>query len=297
MSRLTIFRVLSLWTVLTVPLFSVFASANASTAAVTSAPSSESFKPQQSDYRLGGGDSIRISVYQNPDLALDARVGESGDITFPLVGKLNVGGMTIDEASKAISDELMRRELVKHAQVSIVLLQVRGNQVSVLGQVNRPGRIPLETSDMRLSDVLASAGGVINAANAATVSAAGADHAVVVGTRDGKPFRAEVDLASLFLGDHPGDDIVMKGGDTVYVPPAPIYYIYGEVQRPGTYVVTRGMTVQQALAQAGGPTLRGTERGLHIDRRESDGVVKPSTPAMNDAIQSNDVLYVPESLF
>jgi polysaccharide export outer membrane protein len=167
----------------------------------------------------------------------------------------------------------------------------------VLGQVNRPGRFPLERADTRLSEVLAAAGGIVSATNAGTASASGADFVVVSGTRDGKSFRREIDVPGMFLGDHPEDDIQMAAGDIVYVPPARVYYIYGEVQRPGSYVVTRGMTVQQALAQAGGPTPRGTERGLHIDRPGPDGAVKSRAPAMSDLMQANDVLYVPESLF
>jgi len=259
--------------------------------------SSTSLDATRGDYRLAGGDAIRISVFQKPELTLETRVAEGGDITFPLIGRLNVRGMTIDEGASAIAAELQKGDLVKNAQVNIALLQIRGNQVSVLGQVNHPGRIPLETFDMRVSDVLAAAGGIINAANAPAVSGSGADTVIVVGTRDGKPFRREIDIPSLFVGNHPADDIVVAGGDTIYVPPAHIYYIYGEVQRPGAYVLTRGMTVRQALAQAGGPTQRGTERGLHVDRPSADGAAHASTPAMNDLVQTNDVLYVPESLF
>src|ERR1700679_2762941 len=60
--------------------------------------SSASLDATRGDYRLAGGDTIRISVFQNPELMLETRVAESGDITFPLIGRLNVRGMTIDEA-------------------------------------------------------------------------------------------------------------------------------------------------------------------------------------------------------
>ena len=83
----------------------------------------------------------------------------------------------------------------------------------------------------------------------------------------------------------------------IYVYRMPIFYIYGEVQRPGSARVERGMTVRQALAQSGGPTVRGTERRLRLFRRDAGGNVESTTPGMNDPVRPDDVLYVNESLF
>jgi len=83
----------------------------------------------------------------------------------------------------------------------------------------------------------------------------------------------------------------------IYVHRAPVFYIYGEVQRPGAYRVERGMTVMQALALGGGPTIRGTERGLRLHRREAGGKVQTIEPAMSEPVRGDDVLYIKESLF
>jgi polysaccharide biosynthesis/export protein len=112
------------------------------------------------DYRLGPGDAIGVQVFQNPDLTVEARVSESGVISYPLVGAVQLGGLSIAEAEKRISDALRTGGFVRSPQVNITLRQVRGNQVAVLGQVNRPGRFPLETFNTRVSDMLAAAGGV-----------------------------------------------------------------------------------------------------------------------------------------
>lgn len=257
-------------------------------AAVAPAPAGTAAVPTNQDYRLGAGDSIGVQVYQSPDLSVDARVSESGVISYPLVGSVQLGGLTIAEAEKKIADALRTGGFVKVPQVNIVLRQVRGNQVAVLGQVSRPGRFPLETFNTRVSDMLAAAGGV---------TATGDDVLIVTGQRDGKPFRKVIDIPALFLNEKSDEDIVLAGGDTLYVNKAPVFYIYGEAQRPGPYRIERGMTVMQALAQGGGPTVRGSENRLRLHRRDASGKVVETTPRLTDQVRPEDVLYVRESLF
>jgi len=245
-------------------------------------------KSAQLDYPLGAGDAIRVQVFQNPDLTIDTRVSENGSITYPLIGSVELGGLPIAAAEKKIAKALKEGGFVQQPQVNIVLVQVRGNQVGVLGQVNRPGRFPLETFNTRVSDMLAAAGGA---------TAGGDDVVIVTGLRNGKPFRKEIDIPSLYLGDKPEADIVLSGGDTIYVHRAPVFYIYGEAQRPGSFRIERGMTVMQALAQGGGPTMRGSEGRLRLHRKNGEGVIEQISPAMTDPVQPNDVIYVRESLF
>ncbi|MFM9915232.1 MAG: polysaccharide export protein EpsE [Rhizobacter sp.] len=266
--------------------FAVFA-CNSPASAQAVAPTAVS-KLAVAEYRLGAGDLVRITVYQNPDLTLEARIGDSGNTSFPLLGNVRIGGLAVSAAEKLIADGLRDGGFVKQPQVSILVLQVRGNQASVLGQVNRPGRFPIEVVDMRLSDLLATAGGI--AAN-------GADMVILVGTRDGKPIRRELDLPSIFRSASREDDVTVQNGDVIYVERAPMAYIYGEVQRPGPMRIERGMTVMQALATGGGLTQRGTEKGLRIHRKGVDGKVQVVQPAMDDALRDGDVVYVKESLF
>lgn len=240
------------------------------------------------EYRLGAGDVVRITVYQNPDLTLETRISEAGTISYPLLGSVRIGGSTVALAEKTIADGLRSGNYVKQPQVSLVVTQVRGNQASVLGQVNKPGRFPIEVTDMRLSDLLAMAGGI---------GPAGADTLTLVGTRDGKPFRKVVDLPTLFRADNRADDIMVRNGDVVYVERAPMVYIYGEVQKPGALRLERNMTVMQALATGGGLNLRGTEKGLRVHRRGADGKLQVIEPKMDDLLVDGDVVYVRESLF
>jgi polysaccharide export outer membrane protein len=240
------------------------------------------------DYPLGAGDAIRVQVFQNPDLTLETRVSENGSITYPLIGAVDLGGLSMAAAEKKIADALQKGGFIQNPQVNIVLTQIRGNQVAVLGQVARPGRFPLETVNTRLSDMLANAGGA---------TPGGDDVVIVMGVRNGQPFRKQIDIPSIFLGDKLQDDIVLQGGDSIYVHRAPVFYIYGEAQRPGSFRIERNMTIMQALAQGGGPTTRGSQYRLRVRRRTADGSIQEITPELTDPVLPDDVIYVKESLF
>jgi len=239
------------------------------------------------DYVLGAGDVVRITVFQSPELTLETRIPESGTINYPLLGSVIIGGLTINQAEKRLAEGLLNGKFVKKPQVSILVTQLRGSQASVLGHAVRPGRYTLESTNTRLSDLMALAGGV---------APDGSEMLTVVGVRDGKPFRKQIDFRALFRGNA-GDDITIQNNDIVYVDQAPQIYVYGEVQRPGAIRLERGMTVLQALAAAGGLTLRGTQRGIRIQRKGADGTLQESKPSLQDQLQQGDVMQVPESLF
>jgi polysaccharide export outer membrane protein len=240
------------------------------------------------EYRLGAGDVVRITVFQNPELTLEARLTEGGQISFPLLGAVRLGGLSVPEAEKVLVDGLTKGNFLRNPQVTIIVLQVRGSQANVLGQFNRPGRYPLEMAETKLSDLVALAGGV---------APGGADVIVITGLRNGQAFREEVDLPALFGPGGQARDIVVRNGDAIWVDRQPIVYIYGEVQRPGPMRLERGLTLLQALATGGGLTPRGTEKGIRVHRKSADGQIEVSQPAMTDLLREGDVVFVRESLF
>lgn len=246
-------------------------------------------EPQRDyNYILGAGDVVRVNVYQNQDLTLEVRISENGAISYPLLGQVRIGGMSVPQAEKAISDGLRNGNFVKQPQVSVMVVQVRGHQASVLGMVTRPGRYPLEQAGMRMSELLAIAGGIAQG---------GSDQVTLSGMRDGRPLRVVIDVPSLFSAAGKTNDPVIANGDTIYVDRMPMVFIYGEVQRPGALRLERDMTVIQALATGGGLTQRGTEKGLRIHRRNASGQVEIVQPGMNDLLKDGDVIYLKESLF
>jgi len=132
------------------------------------------------DYPLGSGDVLKIMVFQHPDLSIESRIADSGRITFPLLGTLQVGGLSTDQAERLIARGLQEGGFLRDPQVSIQVSQFRSQQVSVLGNVNRPGRYPMDAQTMRLSEVLALAGGV---------SEGGGDRVVITTAQTGAPRR------------------------------------------------------------------------------------------------------------
>src|SRR6266850_2306158 len=201
------------------------------------------------EYRLGAGDGIRISVFQNPNLTLETRVSEDGTISYPMLGRVRIGGMTLSGAEQRIAKALQDGNYINEPQVSILPVQIRSSQVSVLGLVNRAGRFPLETFNTRVSEMIAIAGGV---------SSAGADLAILSGERAGKPFRKEIDIPALFLGKGLDDDVTVVGG-VIYVHRAPMFFVYREVNRTRSCSMEGGTTLRQALVQGGSRSARGTE--------------------------------------
>ncbi len=244
--------------------------------------------PAASEYRLGTGDVVRISVFQNADLSVETRITDAGVISYPLLGAVPLTGLTVAAAERRIADGLRSGNFVRDPQVTLLVTQVRGNLVNVLGQVARPGRYPLEMTALRVTDLLAMAGGV---------SAGGADVVVLTGTRDGKPYRVEVDVPTLFVQDSGAGNPLVVNGDTIWVDRQPLAYIYGEVQRPGPMRVERGLTLLKALATAGGTTQRGTERGIRIHRKGADDQIQVMEAKMDELIREGDVVFVRESLF
>ena len=242
----------------------------------------------QTAYQLVPGDILKISVFKNPDLSLDVRVSESGTIGYPLIGTVPVSGLTLPAAERKIAQMLQDGGFVINPQVNILLTEGFGDLVSVIGEVNKSGRYSVESAGHHLAGMLAAAGGI---------SPNGGDVVTVTGVRNGKPFRRDVDVVKLSSSGESADDIEVYGGDTVFVARAPLFYIYGQVQKPGQYRLEGGMTVMQALAAGGGVTGKGTQRGIVRRRRDASGKVKEESVSLDDSVLDKDVIYVKESLF
>ena len=240
------------------------------------------------EYRLGSGDIVKISVFDHPELQLSTRVDEQGQINFPLVGAVSVAGETAVTAQKRIAMALEKGGFLKNPQVNLTVEEYRSQQVSVLGQVKDPGKYALDTTST-VTDLIAGAGGILPT---------GADTIVLVRKLpNGETQRTSIDTRSLYQDKGAGMYQSVQAGDVIFVPQAPVFYIYGEVQKPGSYRLEKHMTVVQALSVGGGITPRGTQRGIQIKRRGEDGKTLSIASSLNDEVHPDDVIYVKESLF
>jgi polysaccharide export outer membrane protein len=252
------------------------------------APETPSVASTTREYLLLPNDVIHVSVFQSTDLTLDVVVDERGNIAYPLVGSVHVGGGSLGDAEKAIAQGLRDGGFLVSPQVRVSLVQVKGSLVTVLGHVTHPGRYPLDSPTLLVSDLIAQAGGV---------AADGGDILVLTGTRDGQLIRREINIRAIGQARADAENVAVRPGDLLFVDRAPMYFIYGEVQRPGTYRLENDLTVMQALATSGGLSPKGTQRGLTIHRKLPDGKVEIFEPKLDDTIRINDVIYVKESLF
>jgi polysaccharide export outer membrane protein len=237
---------------------------------------------------IGAGDMVRISVFRNPDLTTETRVTERGTVLFPLIGEISVAGLTPAQAGSAIAEKLRQGRFVVNPEVTLSMMQVNSRQVSVLGNVNKPGRYPLDGTSAKLTDLLAIAGGI---------APTGSDQVTIVSTRGGKTTSIDVDIPTMLRNGDLTQNVSLEPGDTVFVHRAPMVYVYGEVHKGGAYRLENGMTVMQAIAMGGGITPRGTERGIKVTRKNGDGKSHSMNVGLTDPVQTDDVIYVRESLF
>jgi polysaccharide export outer membrane protein len=236
---------------------------------------------------LGPSDVLKISVYGNADLALETRVSQNGNISFPLIGQVAVGGLATSAAERKIAGLLVDGGFVLKPQVNILVTAQQSQMVSVLGQVAKPGRYPIDGKHS-LIDIVALAGGVMPE---------GGDKVVLIRNRNGESSKEVVDLVEMVRSGDMNQDLDLQTDDVVFIERAPRFYIYGEVQKPGPYRLERDMTLLQVLAVGGGLSVRGTERGIRIKRRDADGKMQQFKARHDDLIQVDDVIYVKESFF
>jgi polysaccharide export outer membrane protein len=260
----------------------------APTAAPTAVPGAAQNAASQRLVRLGPGDSVSIEVYGQPDMTSTVYVGDDGSISVPLVGKVQVAGLSPIEAAQKMEKALRDGGYFVDPHVNINVVQSRSQRVSVLGEVGTPGRYPIDPNTT-VFDLLAQAGGITQF---------GADQGYVT-RRDaqGNAVRYPVDLRQLPGKTGRTQSFTLQGGDELFVPHYDQFYIYGEVTTPNMYQLQPGMTVIQAIARAGGITPRGSEHRVQIKRTKSDGTFTIVRAKPNDLVQPNDVVYVKESIF
>ncbi len=252
--------------------------------------------PDIGEYTIGAGDVLLITVWGHEDLTKEVLVSEKGKFSFPLIGEVAAAGMDVKELETKLV-RLLSNGYVINPYVTVRVKGYRSKRVYVLGQVRSPGTYSLD-KETSLIEIISRAGGVSDGA--------GWIIEVVRPSRKmlDKPITPDqakkediirVDVEGL-LGGRPEDNIRIEGGDTIFVPTAAYYFIFGEVKAPGSYKLRRDTTVLKAVILAGGFTDKASKRRIKIRRKEGDKTVKVRVK-LDDPVLPEDTIIVPESFF
>lgn len=252
------------------------------------------------DYRVGPNDVLAITVFDQPQLTGRYMVQTDGSFTFPFLGRVNVGGLTVQAVENQVRDALAKGYL-KNPQIGVSVEEFRSQQVFIVGEVRQPGILQF-TGSMTMIEALARAG--------STTDRAGIE-AVIVRTPDGV---SPPDAAALARAQKVDDtnvirvnletlqtgallqNVTLRSGDTIFVPRAETVFVSGQVYRPGEYAIRAGMTVRQVLALAGGVTDRGSTRRIQIIRH-TDGTEATMGADQQDTVRGGDTILVRERFF
>ncbi len=257
------------------------------------------------DYVIGPEDVLKAQVWDNEDLNRTVHVSRDGEFSYPLIGKVKAAGKTVDGLEKEIVSRLASGYIV-NPQVTVTVEEYNSKRVYVMGEVGGPqgigkgpGTYPLTGQTITLVEILTQAGGLTREAG---------DEVLVIRpqteTKKSGPVavseaseseKIKVNLRKLLEGDST-QNIVLKHGDTILVPKAKYFYVFGEVNNPGRYNLEKGTTVLKAIAMAGGVTrFAAGNRTVVVREREGERVKQPAK--MGDVIQPEDIIMVPENPF
>ena len=253
-------------------------------AALHIAAASAQNPPAVESYVVGPHDVLIITSYDQPELTSKFTVEADGTFTYPLIGRVSVGGTTLRAVEALLEQALVAGGFFKDPQVTVAIEQYRSQKIHIVGEVRTPGTYTL-SGDMRLVEALARAG-------SSTATASGEVVIVHADSTDSQ----RVDLRELENGDL-SQNVRLVNGDTIFVQRAESVYVFGQVRNPGAYPFRqKKTTVLQALSLAGGVTDRGSTTRIQIVRIV-DGEKKAIRVALDDLVEPRDTVIVPERFF
>jgi polysaccharide export outer membrane protein len=244
---------------------------------------------ESSDYVVGKGDVLKIMVYDNPDLETVTRVGGDGLILFPLIGEVEVDGLTVGRVAETIARKLAQGYLLD-PQVNVFVEEFRSQKAIIMGQIKLPGLYEM-SGPTTLAELISKAGGVTaDAGDTATVKrqpeTPGAEEALL-----------SVNLKELLEKRNPNVNFNVRDGDSVFIPKAGVFYVTGQVKKPDAYKYEEGTSVIKAITMAGGFTELASERRIKIIRKSGEQEKVLEKVPLHAPVMPDDVIVVPESFF
>lgn len=242
-----------------------------------------------SDYQIGPGDVLSVTVYDHLDLSTVVRVDTEGSISFPLAGRIMVGSMTTIDAANAIAKKL-DVEYIINPQVSIFIEEFRSKKVVIIGEVVRPGLYEL-SGPTTLLELISKAGGLTRSAGlSATIR-----RATVKDSAQSEDIT--VSVMDLINSGMKAVDIPLRDGDTITIAKAGVVYVTGQVGRPAAYPLESGATVIKMVTMAGGFTELAAQNKVKIIRKIDGKEHVLEKVSLYEVLQEEDVMVVPESFF
>ena len=262
------------------------------------AESQELLALQREEYQVGPDDVLEVSIFEweanEQTKTLKLRVSETGIVSLPVVGALEVAGKSVQEIQRMIEEELMGRNVLQTPRVGVWVSEFRSRQISVIGSVNQPGSYAIHQNVTTLLGILTLAGGPQE-------SAGGVAYVIRGGKSAAAAPRIQIDLSTLLETGDPGHNPVLSAGDVVYVPKAPLIYVYGAVRQPGAFTFRKQLRVLEAVALSGGCSDMANRRAVSLVRRLTSGEERLYTldlariergQAANIYLRDGDVLHV-----
>jgi polysaccharide export outer membrane protein len=267
------------------------------------------------DYILGGGDLLKITVYQNDDLTTETRVSGNGMISVPLIGKMKVAGETPGDVEQQIVQKLSQGYIID-PHVTVFVEEYKSKRVTILGEVAKPGVYEL-TANASILEIISKAGGLTDKAGDTVVvkrkktaaqaaakpkgvaisSSAGGTEAIQAAERtDPDDTYIRLNLKELMDKGNLAENLDVQDGDNIFVTKSGFIYVTGEVKMPGAYKYEEGTTVMQAIALAQGLTDKAAPGRTKLIRKV-DGKDESMKVNMDFPVKQDDVISVPESFF
>jgi polysaccharide export outer membrane protein len=250
------------------------------------------------NYVIGPQDVLAINVFDQTELGGKYTVEADGTFSFPLIGRVKAGGLTLRELEQEIRKQLADG-FFRDPHISVAVEQYRSQRVFVVGEVRQPGPVPL-TGGMTLIEALARAGSTLPSASGEVAIVRLKDHKPGAGgpTLPGATEASEVIRASIktLESGAMSQNIELRDGDTIFVPRAESVYVFGQVKNPGSYPMQKDTTVLQALSLAGGVTENGAMNRIRIVRLVNDKRTEVRV-GEGDIVRPGDTIVVPERFF
>lgn len=257
------------------------------------------------DFSVGGYDVIDIMVYEEPDLSMEnVRISANGYISFPLIGRVHVEGLTASEIEDKIARKLSDGEFILDAHVSVTVKEYKSKQFFVLGSVNSPGTYALQARE-RLLNAISKAGGI-------DFEQGGKEGMIIrtenPDTPDERKIVIRIELNDLLKGGDQLSNLLLKDNDLLYIPKAEFYYLIGQVQSPGSFpYLEKEITLVEAISKAGGFTELAARNKTRIIRMEDgveqiievkvDKITESGLKGQDIPVRPGDVIVVPERFF